>query len=227
VSHRFLLETKQRMIVEKNSYLWSSITIFYLLLRALLPVVFITPAVAQTKGYEVLSNPQPVANPERVEVVEFFWYGCPHCFEFESHINKWLDTKPDNVDFVTVAPPLNPAWKIHSQAFYAAQVMGILDKFHEPMFNAIHNDRKPMRKRKELIRLVNSLGLDGEKFAETMKSFNVDAKIRQSLQKAKDSGIASVPSVIVNGKYFTSGALAGSYPDLIGVINQLVEAESK
>ena len=84
-----------------------------------------------------------------------------------------------------------------------------------------------MRKPKDVGKLVDSLGLDGDKFVKTMKSFNVDAKIRQSLQKAKDVGISSVPTVIVNGKYRTSGAIAGSYPNLINVINQLVETESK
>ena len=179
------------------------------------------------QGYEEISAPQRTANPDKVEVIEFFWYGCPHCFQFEPHIKEWIENKPDNVEFISMAPPLNPAWKVHSQAFYAAEVLGVLDQFHEAMFNAIHRDKKPMRKPKDVGKLVDSLGLDGDKFVRTMKSFNVDAKIRQSLQKAKDVGISSVPTVIVNGKYRTSGAIAGSYPNLINVINQLVETESK
>lgn len=179
------------------------------------------------QGYEEISAPQRTANPDKVEVIEFFWYGCPHCFQFEPHIKEWIENKPDNVEFISMAPPLNPAWKVHSQAFYAAEVLGVLDQFHEAMFNAIHRDRKPMRKPKDVGKLVDSLGLDGDKFMKTMKSFNVDAKIRQSLQKAKDVGISSVPTVIVNGKYRTSGAIAGSYPNVINVINQLVETESK
>ena len=127
---------------------------------------------AQT-GYEVLKTPQRTANPDKVEVVEFFWYGCPHCFRFEPFIQDWKKTKPDNVEFINAAPPLNPAWKVHSQAFYAAQVLGVLDQFHEQMFNAIHVDKKPMRKPKDVGKLVDSLGLDGKKFLKTMKSFNV------------------------------------------------------
>lgn len=178
------------------------------------------------QGYEVLSAPQRTGNPEKIEVIEFFWYGCPHCFQFEPHIKEWVENKPENVEFITMAPPLNPGWKVHSQAFYAAEVLGVLDQFHEAMFNAIHRERKQMRKPKEIGKLVDSLGLDGEKFVKTMKSFNVDAKIRQSLQKAKDVNISSVPTVIVNGKYMTSGSIAGSYPNLISVIDQLVEMES-
>ncbi len=177
-------------------------------------------------GYEELESPQRTANPDKVEVVEFFWYGCPHCFSFEPYIKAWKEAKPDNVEFINAAPPLNPAWKVHSQAFYAAQVLGVLDQFHEPMFNAIHVDKKPMRKPKDVARLVDSLGLDGEKFQKTMKSFNVDAKIRQSLQMASNAGISSVPTVIVNGRYRTSGTIAGSYENLIAVLNDLVAKES-
>lgn len=177
-------------------------------------------------GYELIEAPQATDADGKVEVIEFFWYGCPHCFEFEPHIGEWEKNIPENASFVRMAPPLNPAWKLHSQAYYAAEVMGVLDKFHEPMFNAIHKDRKRMRKEKEILKFVESLGLDAEKFGQTMKSFSVDAKIRQSMQKAKDVGISAVPSVIVAGKYRASGSTAGSYPNLINVINELVKKES-
>ena len=178
------------------------------------------------QGYENLPNPVKTDNPEKIEVLEFFWYGCPHCYQFEPHIKEWLETKPENVEFKSVAAPLNPAWKVHSQAFYAAELLGVLDQFHEPMFDAIHKDKKSMRKPKEIAKFAESLGLDGDKFAKTMKSFAVDAKIRQSMQKAQELGISAVPTVIINGKYRTSGSVAGSYPNLIKVLNQLIAQES-
>lgn len=178
------------------------------------------------QGYENLPNPARTENPDKIEVLEFFWYGCPHCYQFEPHIKTWLETKPDNVEFKSVAAPLNPAWKVHSQAFYAAEILGVLDQFHEPMFNAIHRDKKSMRKPKDIAKLAESLGIDGDKFAKTMKSFAVDAKIRQSMQKAQEVGISGVPTVIINGKYRTSGSIAGSYPNLINVLNQLIAQES-
>ncbi len=191
-----------------------------------LMLLFSAGSAFSQQGYELLTTPQRTANPDKIEVIEFFWYGCPHCYQFEPHIKEWLENKPDNVEFISMAPPLSPAWKVHSQAFYAAEVLGVVDQFHEAMFNAIHRDKKAMRKPKDVGKFVDSLGLDGDKFVKTMKSFNVDAKIRQSLQKAKDVNISSVPTVIVNGKYRTSGQIAGSYPNLINVINQLVEKES-
>jgi len=197
--------------------------LFRLLFAGLL---FGATAVHAQTGYEELKTPQATSNPGKVEVVEFFWYGCPHCFQFEPHIVEWKKNKPDNVVFINAAPPLNDSWKVHSQAFYAAQVLGVLDQFHEPMFNAIHKDKKPMRKPKDVMKLVESLGLDAEQFGKTMKSFNVDAKLRQSIQQARDAGITAVPTVIVNGKYRTTGSLAGSYPNLIKILNELVARES-
>jgi len=188
---------------------------------------FASSVASAQQGYELLESPQQTADPDKIEVVEFFWYGCPHCFQFEPHIKEWLKTKPDNVEFISMAPPLNPAWKVHSQAFYAAKVLGVLARFHEPMFNAIHKERKSMRKPKDIIKLVESLGLDGDEFGKTMKSFNVDAQIRQSVQKARDARVSAVPTVIINGKYRTSGSVAGSYPQLIEVLNRLIEQESK
>ena len=129
-----------------------------------------TAVVAQAQsGYENLRSPQKTDADGKVEVIEFFWYGCPHCFQFEAHIAPWHHDAPDNVEFVRMAPPLNPAWKVHSQAYYAAELMGVLDKFHEPMFNSIHRDRKGMRKPKEIAKLAESLGIDGDEFSKTMK----------------------------------------------------------
>jgi thiol:disulfide interchange protein DsbA len=183
--------------------------------------------VAQAQnGYEELAAPQKTASEGKVEVIEFFWYGCPHCYQFEPYIGPWHDEAPDNVEFIRMAPPLNPAWKVHSQAFYAAELMGVTEQFHEPFFNAIHRDKKRMRKPSDIASFVATLGIDAEQFEKNMKSFAVDAKIRQSMQKARDYKISAVPSVIINGKYKTSGSHAGSYPELIKVLNMLVSQES-
>lgn len=201
----------------------------YILRHVFAAVVISLAAISLTnaqQGYENLPNPVRTENPDKIEVLEFFWYGCPHCFQFEPHIKGWLETKPENVEFKSVAAPLNPAWKVHSQAFYAAEILGVLDQFHEPMFNAIHREKKSMRKPKDIAKLADSLGIDGDKFEKTMKSFAVDAKIRQSLQKAREVGISAVPTVVINGKYKTSGSVAGSYPNLINVLNRLIEQES-
>ena len=88
-----------------------------------------------TAGFEYRSiNQQPTANPDRIEVIEFFWYGCPHCFHFEPTLNRWLADKPKNVDFIQIPAPLNKSWELHTKAFYALELMGMQKKLHTKIF---------------------------------------------------------------------------------------------
>lgn len=149
-------------------------------------------------GYEELPNAPKRADTERVEVVEYFWFGCPHCYKFEPTINEWAANKPDHVDFVREAPPLNPSWMVHSKAFYAAEVLGVTDKMFDALFNGIHKEKKNLRSPKAIAKFVGTLGIDEDKFLKTMDSFAVDAKIRNAMALARRDGINSVPSVVVN-----------------------------
>lgn len=178
-------------------------------------------------GYELVSPPQNTASPEQVEVLEFFWLGCPHCYSFEPTINAWEKQMPENVVFVREAPPLNPSWEQHSRGFYAAQLMGEEHPFVEAMFKAIHEDRKNMRKPGDIADLAAELGMDREKFLDTMKSFAVQTKMNRSIQLAKGAGISGVPAIVVNGKYRTSAQLAGGNAGIIDVINKTVAMEKQ
>lgn len=168
----------------------------------------------------------PLAQTQRtdgmVEVTEFFWYGCPHCFSLEPTMNKWLaEDKPDNVVFNREAPPLNPSWQQQSRAFYAAKQMGVLDQFHEPLFNAIHQDRKKLSTADQLADFADGLGIDGKKLKSMMASFMVDGAVRNSMNLAAKYQLTGVPAVVVAGKYKTSGQLAGSYANMVDAITQL------
>jgi len=191
---------------------------------------WLSPAFAQSaQGYKTLEVPMPTGNAEQVEVLEFFWFGCPHCFAFEPAINKWAASKPDYVDFVREAPPLNPSWEQHSRAFYAAEALQITDGFFDEMFNRIHKDKKPMRNPKRIGQFVESLdlGVDAKSFTKAMSSFAVDTALNRSITRAQQAGISSVPSVLINGKYLTGSSLAGSHQGIINVINERAEAEHK
>lgn len=179
-------------------------------------------------GYEVLPTPMNTSDPEKVEVLEFFWFGCPHCFAFEPAINNYHENKPDHVAFVREAPALNPQWEQHSRIFYAARSLDIVDQIVEPVFDEIHRNKNRLRKPKNIAKFIESLdvGVDQEKFQKTMKSFAVDAGLRRSLQLAQQSGITGVPSIIVNGKYRTSVSMAGGHQQVIQVIERLVELEN-
>jgi len=179
----------------------------------------------QTDGYELITPAISTRVSDKVEVIEYFWFGCPHCFAFEPAINNWKKDKPDYVEFVREAPPLNPSWEPHSRAFYAAELMGVTEQFFEPMFKAIHVEQRRLRSPKQITKFVGELGIDEKKFAKTMDSFAANTKIGQAMQLASSSRLTGVPSIVINGKYLTSGSLAGSHEDIIRVINELSEKE--
>jgi len=182
------------------------------------------PAMAQ-QGYELIDPPQNTSTNEQVEVVEYFWLGCPHCFAFEPTIEDWVADKPDFVKFTREAPALNPAWESHSRSFYAASLLGKETEFVHAMFDAIHKQRKPMRNPKKIAELAAEIGLDKDKFLKTMKSFAVETRMRRALQMAKGAGISGVPSIVVNGKYRTGARIAGGNEGIINVIRQTTETE--
>ena len=180
------------------------------------------------QGYKVIDTPMLTGDESRVEVLEFFWFGCPHCYAFEPTINKWIESKPDYVDFVREAPPLNPAWEQHSRTFYAAEALGITDGMFDQVFNRIHRGKKRMRKQKKIGQFVESLdlGVSSEKFIEAMNSFAVNSALNRSMSRAQQAGITGVPSVVINGKYLTGNSLAGSHEGIIKVIDQLAAREN-
>lgn len=185
------------------------------------------PGIATAAGFEIIDPPQNTSTPDKVEVMEFFWFGCPHCYAFEPSIEAWRKSMPEHATFVREAPPLNPSWEVHSRAFYAAEAMKVTDKFVEPMFEEIHAKKKRMRKPKDIIALAGEIGLDEEKFEKMMSSFLVDTRMRRSVQLARSAAITGVPAIIVNGKYRISSSTAGSHDNMIAAINEAVEIERK
>lgn len=180
-------------------------------------------AIAQnSKGYEIIDKPMPTGDASRVEVLEFFWFGCPHCFAFEPSINAWNDAKPEYVDFVREAPPLNPSWEQHSRTFYAAQALGIVDGMFDQTFDQIHKNKKPMRDPKKISKFIESLdlGVSSENFRKAMNSFAVETALKRSVVRAQQAGIRSVPTVIINGKYRTGSTIAGGHQGIISAINE-------
>jgi len=199
------------------------------MLRHILSTLLLGTAVTLAhagEGYQQISPPvNTSSNAGQVEVLEYFWFGCPHCFAFEPTIIKWVENKPAHVDFVREAPPLNPGWMVHSQAFYAAEIMGVTDIIFKPMFDAIHIQKKRLRNPKAIADFVSGLGVDRDKFLQTMKSFAVQTRIKQAMIKARASGITGVPSIVINGKYLTGNSLAGGHDGIVRVMNELVESE--
>ncbi|MDO6460887.1 thiol:disulfide interchange protein DsbA/DsbL [Granulosicoccaceae sp. 1_MG-2023] len=191
-----------------------------------LTLLFAGQALAQ-QGYELITPPQNTSTGDKVEVLEFFWYGCPHCYELEPMIDAWdKERRADNVEFIRVAPPLNPQWADQGRAYYAAKILGVLDTFHRAMFDAIHKDHKRLNKVEDIAKFAGTLGLDEDKFLSTMKSFAVEMELKRARQQAIAMRLTGVPGVVVNGKYRTSASLAGGYPAMLDLIDRLAEQEA-
>jgi thiol:disulfide interchange protein DsbA len=186
------------------------------------------PAFAFDEGtdYTRLSQPESTDTGKKVEVLEFFWYGCPHCFHLEPYLEKWLKNKPADAAFRRMPAVLGPNWKPGARAFFAAQELGVLDKFHEPLFRAIHIDKRPLFDEDQLVAFAAEQGINAEQFRKAYDSFYVNMEVRRAAELERRYGIDGVPTIIVNGKYRTSVGQAGSKERLIEVINYLVKLES-
>lgn len=180
-------------------------------------------------GYEAVSPPQPTTNPAKVEVIEFFWYGCPHCYSFEPSLSKWLKTKPDNVDFIRIPAVFNEEWGKHAKAYYTAEALGVVDAVHSDLFDEVQKakqeNKHALETEEELAKFFVAHGVKDADFREAYNSFMVDSKIRQAPALAAKYGITGVPAIIVNGKYKTNGTLAGSQEKMIDIINTLIKKE--
>ena len=175
--------------------------------------------------YKTVRVPQPPETAGRISVEEAFWYGCPHCYSFDPYVESWLKKKPPNVDFVRIPATLgHEANLIHSKAYYAAQTMGVGDLTHKPLFKAIHENKQPMNTMKTLVPfLATAGGFSAEEFSGAMDSFIVDGEVRRAENRLRDYGVSSVPMVVVGGRYYTNGTLAGGFDRVFKVVDFLIE----
>ncbi|WP_055127068.1 thiol:disulfide interchange protein DsbA/DsbL [Pseudomonas mediterranea] len=161
--------------------------------------------------YVELSNPVPVAVPGKIEVVELFWYGCPHCYAFEPVINPWVDKLPSDVNFVRIPAMFGGPWDAHGQMFLALEAMGVEHRVHAAVFNAIQKEHKRLIDEKEMAEFLATQGVDADKFLATFNSFAVKGQITKAKELAKKYEITGVPTMIVNGKYrFDIGSVGGA-----------------
>jgi len=178
-------------------------------------------------GYETISPAQPVQNPDKIEVIEFFWYGCPHCYHLEPSVAAWLKTKPANVEFIRQPAIFSELWGKHAKAFFTAEALGVQEKVHADLFDAIQNKNQKLVTEDELSKFFVEHGVTAEDFRNAYHSFAVDAKMRQAESLSPRYGITGVPALIVNGKYRVTGQSAKSQENMFTVTNQLIQQESK
>lgn len=185
------------------------------------------------KHYQRLVPSQPtIGGADKIEVAEFFWYGCPHCYDLEPTINAWDADKPANVRFVRVPAMWNEVLQIHAKLFYTEEVLvrnGVIEDaagFREAVFQEYHNRNNRMLNEQAIRKVFARFGVSDADFDKTWNSFEVAQKLRVAADLSRRYSISSVPAIVVNGKYRSGGAEAGSYPALIEVIDELIARES-
>jgi len=195
-----------------------------------------SPAFAIDEGFEykLVTPVMGTADKTKVEVIEMFWYGCPHCNDFEPTLNKWLDKKPENVNFVRVPAIFRDTWVPHARAYYTAEALGVLDKTHSLFFKAVHKDRIRLATEKDIAAFFVSNGVTQEAFTQAWNSFVVQSRVKRAITLTRRSGITGVPAMVVNGKYRTSAKDAtinnpggAGNDDMLRVVDALIKKEAK
>jgi thiol:disulfide interchange protein DsbA len=194
-------------------------------------VAFIPPpAQAQPKsgtGYSELKPAQPVEPKGKVEVAEFFWYRCPHCYSLEPALEAWVKKLPADVQFVRIPAVLSDSWAIDAGFFYTFEALGVLDKVHRPFFDAIHKDRLILTSEPAVTEWLKKQGIDRNKFDEMYKSFGVQAKVKRAAQLSAAYQLEGVPLLAVQGKYTVSAEQGGSQTGMLATADYLINMTRK
>ena len=174
--------------------------------------------------YDVIT-PALRGKSDKIEVTEFFWYGCNHCYSFEPQLAQWKKSLDDDVVVVGSPAMWNELMEVHARAFYAAEVLGVLDKVHIPLFQAMNVDRQRLASEEELAALFAASGVAREDFERAFNSFGVGSQVRQANSRARAARIAGTPEMMVAGKYRISTRKAGGQANMLKLATFLIEKE--
>lgn len=165
------------------------------------------------------------SSPDLIEVAEIFWYGCPHCYTFDPYLENWRKNLPDDVSFVRIPAVWNSVLQIHARAFYTAEALDVVAELHSPIFREIHNNQNFLDSQEALAGFFGQHGVEADAFNAAYESFAVNTKLNRADELSRRYRIASVPTVVINGKYTTDAGMAGGYDELIDLIDDLVAME--
>ena len=188
---------------------------------------FATGAQAQAKfkegkDYTKLSKPAPTEAPAgKVEVIEFFWYSCPHCNAFEPQFEAWAKAAPKNLQVRRVPVAFNNTFVPQQKIYYTLETMGLIPDVHVKVFRAIHVERQRLNKDEDIFAWMEKNGVDVKKFKEVYNSFSVAGQVRKATQLQEAYGVEGVPAMGVAGKYYTDGTRAGSMSNVLQVVEFL------
>ena len=189
-----------------------------------------TPTPIEGTHYVRLAQPMALPAGGKIEVIEFFWYGCPHCNAFEPALEAWVRKLPADVAFRRVPMALReqPPYLVHQRVYYTLETLGLLDAMHRKVFYAIHNDRQPLDKPADIAAFMQKNGVDGAKFVEVFDSFGVvGTKVPEGNRLVAAYKIDGVPALGVQRRFYTAGSLAGSNERSLAVADHLIQRVRK
>ncbi|MFC0267677.1 thiol:disulfide interchange protein DsbA/DsbL [Kushneria aurantia] len=177
------------------------------------------------QDYEVLDNPVPTELPEgQIGVTEVFWYGCPHCYEFEEPLEAWVAEQPDDVTFDRLPATMGDTWMRHAAAFYAAKDLGIFsEQFHRDFFNAIHQEGQRLIDPDDIAEFFTHYGVDRQAALDALDSFGVRSQLNQATARMKAYQLMGVPALVVDGRYVITPRSAGGLANMLKVADSLIE----
>ena len=175
--------------------------------------------------YDIVSPVLRTSNPEKIEVMEFFWFGCGHCYTFEPLLAAWKKTLADDVVFKGSPAIWNSTMEIHAKVFYTAEVLGISERINPVVFRAINQDRKPLTAESDIATLFESIGVLRSDFFDAFNSFGVGSQVRQASSRARSAKITGTPEIVINGKYRITTRKAGNQTNMLKIADYLIEKE--
>jgi thiol:disulfide interchange protein DsbA len=178
-----------------------------------------SPAFQQGRDYFQLKKPVAVDTPaDRLEVIEFFWYSCGHCNDFEPLLEEWLKKAPKNISFRRIPVIFRPTFIPEQKLYFTLETMGKVDALHAKVFRAVHTEKRQLNTDDAIAKWAKEQGLDTKEFAATYSSFGVANKVRRAKELQDAYGVEGVPSVGIGGKYYTDGTAAKGMKNVLAIV---------
>lgn len=202
--------------------------------RSLLLLLSLVPLLGQAAAtyeegtdYQRIVPAQPTEAPKgKIEVVELFWYGCPHCYRFQPYMERWAKNLPADVEYRRMPAILGENWAFLAKAYYTAEALGVTGRIHRPLFDAIHAEKRRLDTEDRLADFFAEQGVSKEDFKKAFNSFWVDAKVRNAEEMSRRYQAQATPSVVINGKYILNpDNTQGNFNTMIKIMDYLIAKE--
>jgi len=198
----------------------------YLLLLLLFPLFAQAATYEEGRDYQRIIPPQPTEAKGKIEVVELFWYGCPHCYRFQPYVERWLKDKPTDVEYRRMPAILGENWALLAKAYYTAEALGITERIHQPLFDAIHAQKRRMDSEEQIMEFFAEQGVSNDDFRKTFNSFWVDTKVRSAREMTHSYQAQATPSMVINGKYILNpDNTGGNFNTMMKIVDYLIGKE--